>query len=123
MKFLSVITIAFIAILAAPESQARKWTELQCGPDWGPKEQVSPVYPRRAQQRGVEGYIVMGFSIAQDGTIEDISVIEANPAKAFVRSATQAVSSLEFPPCVQNGIATRQTDISVKFDFNLSKGS
>jgi TonB family protein len=61
----------------------------------------------------------MSFAVSANGEVEDIAVVESKPSKVFVRTATRAVSSLEFRPCLHNGLATRQTDLSIKFDFNL----
>ena len=121
MKTPTLIKMIVVSLLvfASPAGFAAKWDSYECGPGWGPTKSSTPTYPRRARQMGVEGYIVMSFSIAPDGSVEDIAVKEAEPAKAFVRSATRAVQSLEFPPCMANGLATRVTDVSIKYDFNL----
>ncbi len=120
MKFLKLASVFCTLMLFALTSHATNWSELNCGPNWGPTKNPAPTYPRRAQQRGIEGYIIMSFSINAEGAVEDIQVVEAEPAAAFVRSATRAVEGMTFPPCIQNGLATRQTKVSVKYDFNLA---
>ena len=119
MKLTNVLGGALVLLLAsaAPSAWATNWSQLQCGDNWGPKTSVAPVYPRRAMERGKEGSIVMGFSISPEGTVEDITVVEGD--KAFIRTATRAVEQLEFPPCVIDGMATRQANVSIKYDFNL----
>lgn len=119
MKTSLKILAAIAAFAVAPASFANNWGDYKCGPDWGPTKSEAPSYPRRAQERGIQGYIVMSFSVTTDGKVEDIRVTEAQPERAFVRAATRAVESLEFPPCMNNGLATRVTDVSVKYDFNL----
>lgn len=121
MKTNTFIKACLTTILLVVGSQvhANDWTSYNCGDGWGPTKGEPPTYPRRARQLGIQGYIVMSFSVNADGTVADIAVQEANPAKAFVRAATRAVESLEFPPCMTNGLATKVTDVSIKYDFNL----
>lgn len=117
----TLIRLMMICLLAmyAGTAHASKWDEYECGPGWGPTKSSAPKYPRRAQQLGITGYIVMNFSVNQDGLVEDISVAEAEPPKAFVRAATKAVQSLEFPPCMTNGLARKVTNVSIKYDFGF----
>lgn len=123
MKIKTLVTAAALAgaVFTGSNAYAGDWTsyEFECGEGWGPSKQVAPTYPKRAQQRGLEGYIVMNFSVTPEGKVEDIVVEDAKPAKAFVRSATHALSSTEFQPCVLEGVATRLTNVSIKYDFNL----
>ena len=120
-KLTSICSFAFAILFSiySPQSLARTFSQLGCGADYGPKHYVQPVYPLRAKQMGIQGYIVMGFTIGTDGQVSDVSVIDAKPANAFVRSATRAVESLEFPPCVIDGKVTEQQSVSIKYAFRL----
>lgn len=120
-KLTSVCAVAMTLLVCgyAPNTFARTFSDLGCGTGYAPKRTVAPVYPMRARQRGIEGYIVMGFSIASDGSVGDVNVVDAEPENTFVRSATQAVENMEFPPCVINGKATEQSAVSIRFDFKL----
>ena len=115
------IAISLFAVAYAPTSYARTYTDLGCGANYGPTKSSAPVYPLRAQQRGIEGYIVMGFTITTDGKVRDISVVDAKPENTFVRSAMRAVENLEFPPCVVNGQVTEQAAVSVRYEFKLKR--
>lgn len=122
MKKLTSLCAIAIAILFcgyAPDSLARTYSDLGCGPNYGPKQDVQPVYPLRARQMGIQGYIVMGFTIGTDGKVSNVNVIDAKPANAFVLTATQAVENLEFPPCVIDGKATKQSSVSIRYAFKL----
>ena len=120
MKTKLLIAIFGLFICSAAVAERKSWQSLECGTDWGPINQVAPTYPRRAQMRGVEGFIIMSFSINTDGVVEDIAVVDAEPATTFVRTATRAVEAFKFPPCEVNGVAIKQTDISIKYDFNFA---
>jgi len=110
-------TCCALALYSA-SSQAQSWEHLNCGEDWTPSKSSAPVYPKRALDRGLEGSIEMSFSINPQGKVEDIGVIQSS-RKVFIRAATRAVSAMEFPPCMQDGVATKLTNVSIKYDFNL----
>ena len=121
MKIISLIkaTLLGATLMIASNAYAGDWKTFECGAGWAPTRSAAPTYPRRAIERGIEGYIIMTFSITTDGTVEDIAVKEAKPLRSFVRTATRAVSAMEFPPCRLEGLAIKLTDVSIKYDFNL----
>ena len=41
-----------------------------------PLFKVQPVYPRRAQERGTQGYAIVQFTITETGTVEDVEPLE-----------------------------------------------
>lgn len=121
-KFTSLcaLLVAAVATGYAPASHASEYQELGCGADYGPTQQEAPVYPRRAASRGIEGYIIMGFTIEPDGAVSDIKVVDQQPINAFIRTATHAVEGLRFPPCMINGQATRQPSVTIRYNFKLN---
>jgi len=68
-----------------------------------PIVKVAPVYPRRAQSRGVEGYVVVEFTVTKAGTVVNPRVIEAEPPNIFDRAALQAVVKFKYKPRVVDG--------------------
>ena len=72
-----------------------------------PLKKVSPVYPRRALERGTQGYVIVSFTIERDGTVSDIKAIESkcknspsgslNNCSVFNYSAKRAAEKLRFP--------------------------
>jgi periplasmic protein TonB len=57
---------------------------------------VSPDYPRGAERRKIEGFVVIEFGIQADGKTLNPTVIEAEPAGVFDAAAIKAVSKWEF---------------------------
>ena len=41
-----------------------------------PLFKVQPIYPRRAQERGTQGYAIVSFTITDSGSVEDAKAIE-----------------------------------------------
>lgn len=64
-----------------------------------PTRRVPPEYPSRARRRGLEGHVVVAFTIRPDGEVErdSIKVVEADPARVFDRAAARAIAGWEFP--------------------------
>jgi protein TonB len=68
-----------------------------------PIVKVAPVYPRRAQTRGIEGYVLLEFVVTKSGAVRDPVVIEASPPGIFDRAAIQAALKFKYKPKVVNG--------------------
>ncbi|MGI9324557.1 MAG: energy transducer TonB [Pseudomonadales bacterium] len=68
-----------------------------------PIVKVAPVYPRRAQTRGIEGYVLLEFIVTKTGSVRDPTVVEAKPPGIFDRSAINAALKFKYKPKVVNG--------------------
>ena len=62
-------------------------------------------YPARALQTNIEGWVELSFTVAANGSVTNIKVLNATPPKVFEASATKAVSHLRYQPVVQGGKA------------------
>jgi protein TonB len=56
----------------------------------------APDYPRSAERRGIEGYVVIAYDIDESGDVVEPTVAEAEPAGVFDRAALRAVGSWRF---------------------------
>ena len=79
---------------------------------------IQPDYPRRALERGIEGYVVVTFVITTQGTTRDIEVVEST-SSIFERSAIRAAQRLKYKPRVIDGTAV-EVDHFYKFTFELA---
>ena len=68
-----------------------------------PIVKVQPIYPRRAQTRGIEGYVLLEFVVTTTGAVRDPVVIEAKPPGIFDRAAINAALKFKYKPKVVNG--------------------
>ena len=85
-----------------------------------PLVQVVPRYPPRAQSRGIEGVVTIKFIITKEGTVEDVSVVSADPAGVFEREAIRAAWRYKFKPKLVDGQPVEQTAV-LPFEFTLEK--
>lgn len=79
---------------------------------------VNPDYPREAMRGRQEGWVEVEFTVGRDGSVSDIQVVAARPARIFDRAAIRAMQDWRFEPRIENGepVATRLTQ---RFDFRL----
>ena len=83
-----------------------------------PIVRVPPQYPMRASERGLEGWVVVEFTITATGTVRDVVVIAAEPPRIFDRAAIQAVEKWKYRPRVVDGVAVERTE-RTKVTFEL----
>jgi len=87
-----------------------------------PLVRINPEYPRRAQERGVEGWVQLEFSITASGTVSDVKVIDAEPKGLFEDAATKAMLRWKYNPKVVDGRAVERHGLRVVLRFNLEEG-
>jgi len=87
-----------------------------------PLVKVAPQYPRRAAQNGVEGYVVLSFTITPTGAIADPEVIESHPSSVFNQSALRAVRKFKYRPKVVNGEAQAVYGVQHRLIYELTNG-
>lgn len=88
-----------------------------------PLVRVQPQYPRRAIERGIEGYVVVSLLLEADGTVpyDSIIVIEAEPAGVFDAAAKKAASKFKYKPKVVDGVAVAVAGVQYRFTFELDQ--
>jgi TonB family protein len=64
---------------------------------------VAPVFPARANERNVEGWVDIEFTVGTDGKTRNIVVTDASHETLFRREATEAVGKWQFEPRVFMG--------------------
>ncbi|WP_206483536.1 energy transducer TonB [Thalassotalea sp. G2M2-11] len=87
--------------------------------DYLPIVKVAPIYPRRAQSRGIEGYVIVEFTVTSNGSVRDPIVIEANPEGIFDRAALDAALKFKYKPRVVDGNATEVAGVQNKISFEI----
>jgi len=74
------------------------------------------VYPERALEKGLEGWVQIGYTVNPDGTVGNVKVLDANPPHTFEQAGSKAVSKLRYQPVIQGGKpAAVNTQVRVVF--------
>lgn len=84
-----------------------------------PIVRVEPVYPTRAASRGIEGYVIVEFTVTANGSVRDPVIVEAEPANIFNRAAENAVLKWKFKPRVVDGTPVEVPGVQTQLTFKL----
>lgn len=85
-----------------------------------PIVKVAPVYPQRAAQRGLEGYVIVEFTVTRTGATRDISVVESSNS-IFDRAAVDAAAKFKYRPRVIDGEAVEVPGVRNRITFVLER--
>lgn len=89
--------------------------------DYLPIVRVQPQYPRRAAERGIEGYTIVELTVTAAGTVEDARVIEADPEGIFDRASIRAAEKFKYKPKMVDNVGVPVSGVLYKFTFELEK--
>ena len=81
---------------------------------------VPPIYPPRAAERGIEGWVDVQFTISPIGAVVDPIVTESHPSSIFDRAALRTVKKWKYRPKVVDGVGVPQEGIQTRIQFNLN---
>ena len=60
-------------------------------------------YPTRAMQDNVEGWVELGYTVAANGSVTNVKIVNSQPANTFDAAATRAVGHLRYKPPLKDG--------------------
>ena len=83
-----------------------------------PLQRSAPKYPRQAQKKGVEGYVILSLLIDNSGHVQDVMVVESYPEETFEEAALNAIRTWAFRPGEYKGqtVPVRVTQ-TLKFEL------
>ena len=84
-----------------------------------PITQFQPIYPTRALERGIEGFVIVEFDVSETGTVINARVLGADPLNIFDSAALRAVERWRYNPRFVDGRAVRMTGLQTRFIFSL----
>ena len=83
-----------------------------------PLVRVLPMYPRRAQQQGIEGWVLVEFTITTAGNVTNARVLESSHA-IFETSALRAIAKFKYRPRIVNGQPIAVNGVKTKLSFDI----
>ena len=113
------VSTSFTADIAADTGLAGGLSLDSGDGDYLPIVKVAPIYPRRAQSRGIEGYVIVEFTVTKNGSVRDPIVVEAQPENIFNRAALDAALKFKYKPRVVDGEATEVAGVQNKITFEI----
>ncbi|WP_198674479.1 energy transducer TonB [Idiomarina tyrosinivorans] len=85
-----------------------------------PIVKVQAMYPRRALQRGIEGYVLVEFTVTPQGSVTNPHVVKAEPEGIFEQAAMDAVLKFKYKPRVVNGEPVAVEGVQNRITFEMS---
>jgi len=87
--------------------------------DYMPLVRVAPIYPRRAQERNIEGWVILELTVTETGAVRDPRVISCEPSDIFNKAALSAALKFKYKPRVVNGKPIEVRGVRYKMTFQL----
>lgn len=70
-----------------------------------PVQQAPMEFPKKLQDKGIEGYVVLSVLVNKTGNIERVKVIESKPPGVFDQAALDGIRQWRFEPATYKGEA------------------
>lgn len=86
-----------------------------------PIVKVAPIYPRRAQSRGITGYCIIEYTVTTSGAIRDPAVVDCQPSGVFESASLKASTKFKYKPRVVDGVAIEVGGVQNKFTYELEQ--
>jgi protein TonB len=86
-----------------------------------PIVKIAPLYPWRAQSEGIEGRVVVEFTVTETGAVKDVVVVEADPKNVFDKVSIQAALKFRYRPKVVDGAPIEVRGVRNVFLFKLEE--
>jgi len=77
-----------------------------------------PVYPRRALDRGLCGWVDLSYTVTSTGTVRD-PFVTASTSKTFERAATKAALKYKYKPRQIDGKGVDVPGVTVRISFKI----
>ena len=105
---------------AAPKQVANTGSETNGNAIATPYYKIKPKYPRAALVEGAEGWVSLKIDIKEDGSVENVRVVDGEKRSLFESEARRAVEKWKYKPFVDaNGKPFRKGDQQVLVSFTL----
>ncbi|HMB70453.1 MAG TPA: energy transducer TonB, partial [bacterium] len=88
--------------------------------DYLPIVKIAPIYPHHAVSQGIEGSVVVEFTVTTSGAVRDVVVIDAQPKGVFEKSAIEAALRFRYRPRVVDGEPIEVRGVRNVFRFSLT---
>jgi protein TonB len=86
-----------------------------------PIVKVAPIYPRRAQSRGITGYCIVEYTVTASGAIRDPKAVDCQPSGVFESASLKASTKFKYKPRVVDGVAIEVGGVQNKFTYELEQ--
>lgn len=116
------IVIAAIPLETGIELSAEGFSLSTGDGEYLPIVKIKPIYPRRALARGIEGYVILEFTVTKTGSVKDVVVIDSKPQNSiFHKASIKAAEKFKYKPRVIDGEAVEVPGVQNKITYIIDK--
>jgi protein TonB len=83
-----------------------------------PLVRVPPDYPPRALNRGLEGWVIVEFTITGSGSVTNAKVVQSS-SSVFNDAALKSIARWRYNPKIENGQPVERVGVRTKITFAL----
>lgn len=91
------------------------------GGEYLPIVKVAPIYPRRAQTRGITGYCTVEYTVTKTGAISNPVAVDCQPKGIFEKASVKASLKFKYKPRVVDGEAVDVAGVQNRFTYELEQ--
>ena len=113
------VDVVNVAPKAQVDVQIETGTMASGDGEYLPIVKVAPIYPRRAQSRGISGYCIVEYTVTTSGAIRDPKAVDCQPAGVFEEASVKASLKFKYKPRVVDGVAIEVGGVQNKFTYEL----
>jgi protein TonB len=117
-RFLALPALVGLAVLAvAQDNSPPKHLRVSSGVANSLKiHDAQPHYPRKAQEQGIQGDVILQATIDTKGNLANLKVVQGDPI--LVKAAVDAVKKWKYRPYILNDEPV-DVDTTIKIQFHL----
>lgn len=102
----------------APPAMPAQPGEPVRGSEFLPIVKVAPIYPPRAAQRGLEGHVVVRYTVTAEGSTSDVVVVESS-STLFEQAAVESARKYKYQPRIIDGTPVDVEGVTTKIVFEF----
>jgi TonB family protein len=124
----ALVLAAITAAAFVPGKTPAHAAEIQCDRGIAPIAGFEPAeladrtqvrYPASGEQNWSEGWVLLNFTVAKDGTVQDLIPTDAMGAKAFVERTVRTFKGWRYKPAKRNGAPVDQHGTEFIFEYRM----
>ena len=77
---------------------------IQIARELTPLVRIPPEYPMSARAKGIQGYVILRFTVTETGSVENPEILRSDPPGVFDRAASRAVLRWKYQPQMVDGM-------------------
>lgn len=84
-----------------------------------PVKRENPAYPKGAWKRGIEGWVLLEYTVDENGNVASPRVVDSSPPGIFDSAALEALMGWKYAPAKVGATAVATPGVRVKLSFAL----